>query len=234
MVYSGRCSGVSLSLGPTLFPHQCFLAHSEQVQSVTFSPNASDVITTVSSDRLVRVWNTANVSVPYNEMKRGLMTDSQWLSYWNGIIVAQDDCYNMEHNATYFLECGYWGHQPRLLTPHNGTIWSVTASDWLNAIVSVDSSGEVVGAVLPQMMSNLTNHKPFTKRRFCVYRLETEEMEEMKEYKDLSDENASQTAHHIPDLILTPKQEPQWPPIHCAMRCVDFEFRLLCGCCCCY
>ena len=84
----------------------------------------------------------------------------------------------MEHNATYFLECGYWGHQPRLLTPHNGTIWSLTVSDWLNTLVSADSSGEVVGAVLPQMMTHLTNHKPFTKRRFCVFKIELESIEE--------------------------------------------------------
>ena len=78
-----------ISLGPTIFPHQCYLAHLEQVQSVRFSPNASDVLTSVSSDRLCRLWNLANVDVPINEMRRGLMTDAQWLFYWNGILVAQ-------------------------------------------------------------------------------------------------------------------------------------------------
>ena len=72
-----------------MFPDQCFLAHLEQVQAVRFSPNSVDVLTTVSSDRLCRLWNTANVDVPINEMRRGLMTDAQCLFYWNGIIVAQ-------------------------------------------------------------------------------------------------------------------------------------------------
>ena len=72
-----------------MFPHQCFLAHLEQVQSVRFSPNSIDVIASVSSDRLCRLWNVANVDVPINEMRRGLMTDAQWLFYWNGILIAQ-------------------------------------------------------------------------------------------------------------------------------------------------
>ena len=97
--------------------------------------------------------------------------DIDWWSKYYATIGREDACGN-------FLECGYWGHQPRLLTPHNGTIWSLSVSDWLNTLVSADSSGEVVGAVLAQMMTHLTNHKPFTKRRFCVFRVELEAIED--------------------------------------------------------
>ncbi|NXP42316.1 TF3C2 factor, partial [Leiothrix lutea] len=154
-----------------LYPFRCFLAHDHAVRSVEWCKADSNFLVTVGSDRKIKFWDLRRLYEPVNSIKRFLSTEVAWLLPYNGITVAQDNCYaSYGPCGIHYIDAGYLGFKAYFVAPRKGTVWSISGSDWLNTVAAGDITGELVAAVLPDLAVNPLNVKRSLDRRFPVYK----------------------------------------------------------------
>ncbi|KAM4786593.1 general transcription factor 3C polypeptide 2 isoform 3-T3 [Cyanocitta cristata] len=154
-----------------LYPFQCFLAHDHAVRSIEWCKADSNFLVTVGSDRKIKFWDLRRLYEPINSIKRFLSTEVAWLLPYNGITVAQDNCYaSYGLCGIHYIDAGYLGFKAYFVAPRKGTVWSISGSDWLNTVAAGDITGELVAAVLPDLAVNPLNVKRSSDRRFPVYK----------------------------------------------------------------
>ncbi|KAM6280089.1 general transcription factor 3C polypeptide 2 isoform 4-T4 [Porphyrio hochstetteri] len=125
----------------------------------------------MGSDRKIKFWDLRRLYEPINSIKRFLSTEVAWLLPYNGVTVAQDNCYaSYGLCGIHYIDAGYLGFKAYFVAPRKGTVWSISGSDWLNAVVAGDITGELVAAVLPDLAVNPLNIKRSSDRRFPVYK----------------------------------------------------------------
>lgn len=61
--------------------------------SATFLLVLSNFLVTAGSDRKIKFWDLRRPYEPINSIKRFLSTEVAWLLPYNGVTVAQDNCY---------------------------------------------------------------------------------------------------------------------------------------------
>ncbi|XP_015471382.1 general transcription factor 3C polypeptide 2 isoform X1 [Parus major] len=154
-----------------LYPFRCFLAHDHAVRSIEWCKADSNFLVTVGSDRKIKFWDLRRLYEPINSIKRFLSTEVAWLLPYNGITVAQDNCYaSYGVCGIHYIDAGYLGFKAYFVAPRKGTVWSISGSDWLNTVAAGDITGELVAAVLPDLAVNPLNVKRSSDRRFPVYK----------------------------------------------------------------
>ncbi|XP_030324673.1 general transcription factor 3C polypeptide 2 [Calypte anna] len=154
-----------------LYPFQCFLAHDQAVRSMEWCKADSNFLVTAGSDRKVKFWDLRRLYEPINSIKRFLITEVAWLLPYNGVTVAQDNCYaSYGLCGIHYIDAGYLGFKAYFVAPRKGTVWSISGSDWLNTVAAGDITGELVAAVLPDLAINPLNIKRSSDRRFPVYK----------------------------------------------------------------
>ncbi|NXC24459.1 TF3C2 factor, partial [Campylorhamphus procurvoides] len=154
-----------------LYPFQCFLAHDHVVRSIEWCKADSNFLVTAGSDRKIKFWDLRRLYEPINSIKRFLSTEVAWLLPYNGITVAQDNCYaSYGLCGIHYIDAGYLGFKAYFVAPRKGTVWSISGSDWLNTVAAGDITGELVAAVLPDLAVNPLNVKRSLDRRFPVYK----------------------------------------------------------------
>ncbi|NXK89185.1 TF3C2 factor, partial [Formicarius rufipectus] len=154
-----------------LYPFQCFLAHDHMVRSIEWCKADSNFLVTAGSDRKIKFWDLRRLYEPINSIKRFLSTEVAWLVPYNGITVAQDNCYTSYGLCgIHYIDAGYLGFKAYFVAPRKGTVWSISGSDWLNTVAAGDITGELVAAVLPDLAINPLNIKRSLDRRFPVYK----------------------------------------------------------------
>ncbi|KAJ7420749.1 general transcription factor IIIC subunit 2 [Pitangus sulphuratus] len=154
-----------------LYPFQCFLAHDHTVRSIEWCKANSNFLVTAGSDRKIKFWDLRRLYEPINSIKRFLSTEVAWLLPYNGITVAQDNCYaSYGLCGIHYIDAGYLGFKAYFVAPRKGTVWSISGSDWLNTVAAGDITGELVAAVLPDLAIKPLNVKRSLDRRFPVYK----------------------------------------------------------------
>ncbi|XP_061317257.1 general transcription factor 3C polypeptide 2 [Pezoporus flaviventris] len=154
-----------------LYPFQCFLAHDHAVRSIEWCKADSNFLVTAGSDRKIKFWDLRRLYEPINSIKRFLSTEVAWLLPYNGVTVAQDNCYaSYGLCGIHYIDAGYLGFKAYFVAPRKGTVWSISGSDWLNTVAAGDMTGELVAAVLPDLAINPLNVKRSSDRRFPVYK----------------------------------------------------------------
>ncbi|NXQ85894.1 TF3C2 factor, partial [Nyctibius grandis] len=154
-----------------LYPFRCFLAHDHAVRSIEWCKADSNFLVTAGSDRKIKFWDLRRLYEPINSIKRFLSTEVAWLLPYNGVTVAQDNCYaSYGLCGIHYIDAGYLGFKAYFVAPRKGTVWSISGSDWLNAVAAGDITGELVAAVLPDLAVNPLNVKRASDRRFPVYK----------------------------------------------------------------
>ncbi|XP_033916910.1 general transcription factor 3C polypeptide 2 isoform X1 [Melopsittacus undulatus] len=154
-----------------LYPFQCFLAHDHAVRSIEWCKADSNFLVTAGSDRKIKFWDLRRLYEPINSIKRFLSTEVAWLLPYNGVTVAQDNCYaSYGLCGIHYIDAGYLGFKAYFVAPRKGTVWSISGSDWLNTVAAGDMTGELVAAVLPDLAINPLNVKRTSDRRFPVYK----------------------------------------------------------------
>uniref|UniRef100_A0A8D0FG77 General transcription factor 3C polypeptide 2 n=1 Tax=Strix occidentalis caurina TaxID=311401 RepID=A0A8D0FG77_STROC len=154
-----------------LYPFQCFLAHDHAVRSIEWCKADSNFLVTAGSDRKIKFWDLRRLYEPINSIKRFLSTEVAWLLPYNGVTVAQDNCYaSYGLCGIHYIDAGYLGFKAYFVAPRKGTVWSISGSDWLNTVAAGDITGELVAAVLPDLAVNPLNVKRSSDRRFPVYK----------------------------------------------------------------
>uniref|UniRef100_A0A669Q518 General transcription factor 3C polypeptide 2 n=1 Tax=Phasianus colchicus TaxID=9054 RepID=A0A669Q518_PHACC len=154
-----------------LYPFQCFLAHDHAVRSIEWCKANSNFLVTVGNDRKIKFWDLRRLYEPINSIKRFLSTEVAWLLPYNGVTVAQDNCYaSYGLCGIHYIDAGYLGYKAYFVAPRKGTVWSISGSDWLNTVAAGDITGELVAAVLPDLAVNPLNVKRSSDRRFPVYK----------------------------------------------------------------
>ncbi|NWH37500.1 TF3C2 factor, partial [Chloropsis hardwickii] len=139
--------------------------------SAAFLLLLSNFLVTVGSDRKIKFWDLRRLYEPINSIKRFLSTEVVWLLPYNGITVAQDNCYAPYGLCgIHYIDAGYLGFKAYFVAPRKGTVWSISGSDWLNTVAAGDITGELVAAVLPDLAVNPLNIKRSSDRRFPVYK----------------------------------------------------------------
>ncbi|KAM6280087.1 general transcription factor 3C polypeptide 2 isoform 2-T2 [Porphyrio hochstetteri] len=154
-----------------LYPFRCFQAHDHAVRSIEWCKADGNFLVTAGSDRKIKFWDLRRLYEPINSIKRFLSTEVAWLLPYNGVTVAQDNCYaSYGLCGIHYIDAGYLGFKAYFVAPRKGTVWSISGSDWLNAVVAGDITGELVAAVLPDLAVNPLNIKRSSDRRFPVYK----------------------------------------------------------------
>ncbi|NXY88741.1 TF3C2 factor, partial [Alcedo cyanopectus] len=150
-----------------LYPFRCFLAHDHAVRSIEWCKADSNFLVTAGSDRKIKFWDLRRLYEPINSIKRFLSTEVAWLLPYNGVTVAQDNCYaSYGLCGIHYIDAGYLGFKAYFVAPRKGTVWSISGSDWLNTVAAGDITGELVAAVLPDLTINPLNVKRSSDRRF--------------------------------------------------------------------
>lgn len=107
-----------------LYPFQCFLAHDHAVRSIEWCKADSNFLVTVGSDRKIKFWDLRRLYEPINSIKRFLSTEVAWLLPYNGITVAQDNCYaSYGLCGIHYIDAGYLGFKAYFVAPRKGTVW---------------------------------------------------------------------------------------------------------------
>ncbi|NWX17245.1 TF3C2 factor, partial [Aegotheles bennettii] len=154
-----------------LYPFRCFLAHDHAVRSIEWCKADGNFLVTAGSDRKIKFWDLRRLYEPINSIKRFLSTEVAWLLPYNGVTVAQDNCYaSYGLCGIHYIDAGYLGFKAYFVAPRKGTVWSISGSDWLNTVAAGDITGELVAAVLPDLAINPLNVKRSSDRRFPVYK----------------------------------------------------------------
>uniref|UniRef100_A0A8B9QLB9 General transcription factor 3C polypeptide 2 n=1 Tax=Apteryx owenii TaxID=8824 RepID=A0A8B9QLB9_APTOW len=154
-----------------LYPFRCFLAHDHAVRSIEWCKANSNFLVTAGNDRKIKFWDLRRLYEPINSIKRFLSTEVAWLLPYNGVTVAQDNCYaSYGLCGIHYIDAGYLGFKAYFVAPRKGTVWSISGSDWLNTVAAGDITGELVAAVLPDLAVNPLNIKRPSERRFPVYK----------------------------------------------------------------
>ncbi|XP_034555359.1 general transcription factor 3C polypeptide 2 [Notolabrus celidotus] len=151
----------------SLLPYRCFLAHDNAVRALGFCPASRNLLVTAGEDRYVKTWDLRRLDDPITVQKRHLSNEVCWPLNAPGILWAQDNAYA----ASGSHGVHYSDHNMRTVfaIPRTGTLWSISYSDWLNTLVTADSLGEVILALLPHIYHSPQYLKRTKDRRFPVY-----------------------------------------------------------------
>lgn len=170
-----------------LYPFQCFLAHDQAVRTIQWCKANSHFLVSAGSDRKIKFWDLRRPYEPINCIKRFLSTELSWLLPYNGVTVAQDNCYaSYGLCGIHYIDAGYLGFKAYFTAPRKGTVWSLSGSDWLGTVAAGDISGELIAAILPDMASNPINVKKPAERRFPIYKADLIPYQDSPEDQDCS------------------------------------------------
>ncbi|KAK2855921.1 hypothetical protein Q5P01_004656 [Channa striata] len=158
-----RESNESLSL----LPYRCILAHDHAVRALAFCPASRYLLVTAGEDRFVKTWDVRKPYSPITVQKRHLTNEIYWPLNAPGFLVAQESAYAPKtsqglHYTDHYLNSLF-------AIPRTGTVWSISYTDWMNCVVTADSHGELIFAVLPQINYTCPYIKRTHERRFPVY-----------------------------------------------------------------
>uniref|UniRef100_A0A8C7BHP7 General transcription factor 3C polypeptide 2 n=3 Tax=Neovison vison TaxID=452646 RepID=A0A8C7BHP7_NEOVI len=174
-----------------LYPFQCFLAHDQAVRTLQWCKANSHFLVSAGSDRKIKFWDLRRPYEPINSIKRFLSTELAWLLPYNGVTVAQDNCYaSYGLCGIHYIDAGYLGFKAYFTAPRKGTVWSLSGSDWLGTIAAGDISGELIAAILPDMALNPINVKRPVERRFPIYKADLMPYQDSREGRDHSSASA--------------------------------------------
>ncbi|XP_055979363.1 general transcription factor 3C polypeptide 2 [Sorex fumeus] len=170
-----------------LYPFQCILAHDQAVRTLQWCKANSHFLVSAGSDRKIKFWDLRRPYEPINSIKRFLSTELAWLLPYNGVTVAQDNCYaSYGLCGIHYIDAGYLGFKAYFTAPRKGTVWSLSGSDWLGTVAAGDISGELIAAILPDMALNPINVKRPAERRFPVYKADLMPYQDRHEDEDHS------------------------------------------------
>ncbi|XP_006162215.1 general transcription factor 3C polypeptide 2 isoform X3 [Tupaia chinensis] len=170
-----------------LYPFQCFLAHDQAVRSLQWCKANGHFLASAGSDRKIKFWDLRRPYEPINSVKRFLSTELAWLVPYNGVTVAQDNCYaSYGLCGIHYIDAGYLGFKAYFTAPRKGTVWTLSGSDWLGSVAAGDISGELIAAILPDMGLNPINVKRPVERRFPIYKADLMPYQDSPESHDHS------------------------------------------------
>ncbi|XP_070782154.1 general transcription factor 3C polypeptide 2 [Enoplosus armatus] len=151
----------------SLLPYRCLQAHDHAVRALAFCPASRYLLVTAGEDRYVKTWDLRRLYEPITVLKRYLTNEIYWPLNAPGLLLAQETAYaaNGSHGVHFF------DHSMRTVfaVPRTGTLWSISYTEWLNSVVTSDSIGEVILALLPQISYCPQYVKRTLERRFPVY-----------------------------------------------------------------
>ncbi|XP_039981813.1 general transcription factor 3C polypeptide 2 [Xiphias gladius] len=158
-----RASDGSLSL----LPYRCLLAHDHAVRALAFCPASRYLLVTAGEDRYVKTWDLRRLCDPITVQKRYLTNEIYWPLNAPGLLMAQETAYVAKGSQGVH----YFDHYMHSIfaIPRTGTLWSISYTDWLNSVVTSDSLGEVILALLPQIHYTPPYLKRTIERRFPIY-----------------------------------------------------------------
>ncbi|KAM4633588.1 general transcription factor 3C polypeptide 2 [Polymixia lowei] len=154
----------------TVLPYRCFQAHDNAVRALVLCPASRYLLVTAGDDRMVKTWDLRRIYEPLTVQKRNLSTEVCWPLRGPGLFLSQENAYapNGLHGVHYH-DMGYHNIRSLFVIPRLGTVWSICFNDWLNGLVTSDTIGEVIFALLPELTSNHQNIRRTIERRFPLY-----------------------------------------------------------------
>ncbi|XP_071386680.1 general transcription factor 3C polypeptide 2 isoform X1 [Centroberyx affinis] len=154
-----------------LLPYRCFLAHDNAVRALAFCPASSrNLLATAGDDRMVKTWDLKRIYEPITVQKRHLTTEVYWPLNASGLFLSQENAFATHGlQGVHYYDLGYHNMRSIFVVPRIGTMWSMSFTDWLNGLVTSDTLGEVIFAVMPRINGNPQFFKRTIERRFPVY-----------------------------------------------------------------
>ncbi|XP_034435734.1 general transcription factor 3C polypeptide 2 isoform X2 [Hippoglossus hippoglossus] len=151
----------------TLLPFRCLLAHDHAVRALAFCPASRNLLVTAGEDRYMKTWDLKRLDHPVTVQKRYLTNEIHWPLNAPGYLVAQDAAYVAKgshgvHFFDHYMQSVY-------AVPRTGSLWSLSYTDWMNSVVTADSLGELIFAILPPISHSSPYIKRTIERRFPIY-----------------------------------------------------------------
>ncbi|XP_019738211.1 general transcription factor 3C polypeptide 2 isoform X1 [Hippocampus comes] len=152
---------------PSLLPYKCFHAHEHAVRALRFCPASRHFVATAGEDRLLKTWDLRRLYGPITVQKRSLINEICWPANAAGLMWCQDSAFaaNTTNGVHY---CDHQMHS-YYAVPRMTTVWSISYSDWLNALLTSDMVGDVILCMLPPLLDGAQYVKKTVERRFPVY-----------------------------------------------------------------
>ncbi|XP_054910303.1 general transcription factor 3C polypeptide 2 isoform X2 [Poeciliopsis prolifica] len=148
----------------TLLPYRSILAHDNAVRALVFCPASRYLLTSAGEDRCLKTWDLRRLSNMVKVQKRHLTTELLWPLDSPGVLVAQESAFVPRSSAGVH----YVDHYLRsyFAIPRSTSVWSLSYSDWLHTVMSADTLGDVILAILPLPNCSV---KKTSMRRFPAY-----------------------------------------------------------------
>ncbi|XP_068243490.1 uncharacterized protein [Palaemon carinicauda] len=163
--------------GDVLYPINTFLAHNGVCSTVSFCPTTyGRNLLSGGNDRTYKFWDLENTNMPLSIIRKGLVTDSYWISHWGGCFISFDDVYGLSNTNTCFKENGFYGIHSRNVLSSNSPVWTISGSEWMNTLIQGDSAGEVVITIQQQLFKNYENEKVPSKRKVPLLAVKMENL----------------------------------------------------------
>ncbi|KAM9316309.1 general transcription factor 3C polypeptide 2 [Gastrophryne carolinensis] len=155
------------------YPFLSFSAHNQAVRCIEWCKVNSNCLVTSGSDRHLKFWDLRRLTAPISDYKRFQTTEFAWLLPYCGVVVAQDNCFS-SHGlcGIHYVDFGFLGFKPYFAAPRKGTVWSVSASDWMGSVTAGDVTGEVMAILMPALNVHSVSCKRPSERRFPIYKLD--------------------------------------------------------------
>ncbi|XP_029352864.1 general transcription factor 3C polypeptide 2 [Echeneis naucrates] len=151
----------------SLLPYRCKFAHDHGVRALAFCPASRYLLVTAGEDRYVKTWDLRRLHDPITVQKRHLTNEIYWPLNSPGLLMAQETAYVAKGSQGVH----YFDHFMNSLfaIPRTGTLWSISYTEWLNSVVTSDTLGEVILALLPHIIFTPPYLKRTVERRFPIY-----------------------------------------------------------------
>lgn len=145
----------------TLFPHHVIQAHQEAVSAVDIKATSGNDfhLLTTSFDRKIKVF-TFN-EIRYQEISSHYSLSrifcAQWWMNWPGFLVGFDDCFTFV--TVFHRQPLEFSMRNAPLLNLNSSIMHININHWLNVMMFVTESGDLIGCCPSQMLSQSPNNR---------------------------------------------------------------------------
>lgn len=137
-----------------LYPNHVIQAHMESVTALDFkATNGSEFhLLTASLDRKMKIFTFDDVGYQEtsNFFSQSRVLCSEWWMHWPGFLIGFDDCFNF--SSFIYRQPLEFGMRNSQLLSVNSSILQLSVNNWLNLVLFVTDSGEVLSCGKQQML----------------------------------------------------------------------------------
>ncbi|XP_066583458.1 uncharacterized protein [Prorops nasuta] len=186
-----------------MIPYKHFYAHAHAISMLTIIPHSKNrFIASGSIDRLYKVWDVEDINIPQECVKKGIISNGEWMTHWSCAMISFDDALGWKHTNSYLIPVREHGFKLCPILPTNSSVYGVAVSDHTNAVAQGTLAGDIITIFPQQLLYYRDIEKVIPKnRRINSFVKIIDFKEEMSENSKLNkkDTKLSKEYHYMPE-----------------------------------